>query len=171
MRDYCFLGSTDEAVAPVAAQYPEDVTKGAPYGTGTKNDGCPQFKRLASFQGDYGFHSVRRFFFENRGTNLKAPIWSYLSKRFKSVPFLGSCHGTDLPEFFNGCILQDYLIHFVHGKDPNSGSSLAVWPKYDTNMKQLLTVNEGDAGPTISIDTFRTAALNLVNETSEKYPM
>jgi len=46
--------------------YPQDLTQGSPYGTGVLNDLSPQFKRIASFQGDLIFQAPRRFFLQQR---------------------------------------------------------------------------------------------------------
>ena len=42
--------------------YPQDVTQGSPYDTGTENALTPEFKRLASILGDFAFQAPRRFF-------------------------------------------------------------------------------------------------------------
>ena len=52
----------------------EDVTQGSPYGTGTLNALTPQFKRLASIQGDI-FQGPRRFLLQNLAGKQNA--WSY----------------------------------------------------------------------------------------------
>ncbi|KAH8985170.1 alpha beta-hydrolase [Lactarius akahatsu] len=53
----------------------------------------PQFKRIASILGDFTFQAPRRFFLNNLST--KQNTWSFLSKRLKSLPILGSVHGSD----------------------------------------------------------------------------
>ena len=85
----------------------EDVTQGSPYGTGTLNALTPEFKRIASIQGDILFQGPRRFLLEHRAHKQNAwsfgmasshiPIYPYVSRFFspvsnatKSVPDLGS---------------------------------------------------------------------------------
>jgi len=53
----------------------KDVTQGSPYSTGTLNALTPQFKRIASIQGDITFHGPRRFFLENLAHEQNA--WSF----------------------------------------------------------------------------------------------
>lgn len=44
--------ATDEDMAGLMRLYPQDPTKGSPYGTGILNAISPQYKRLASVTGD-----------------------------------------------------------------------------------------------------------------------
>ena len=53
----------------------KDVTQGSPYGTGTQNALTPQFKRIASIQGDLTFQGPRRLFLEQLASRQNA--WSY----------------------------------------------------------------------------------------------
>jgi acetylcholinesterase len=53
----------------------EDVTQGSPYGTGTLNALTPQFKRIASVQGDLMFQGPRRFLLEH--LSHKQNAWSF----------------------------------------------------------------------------------------------
>ena len=55
--------------------YPQNVTQGSPYDTGTQNAITPQFKRLASFLGDYELQGPRRFFVQN--VSDKQNVWSF----------------------------------------------------------------------------------------------
>jgi len=55
--------------------YPKDVTQGSPYDTGTENAFTPEFKRLASILGDFGFQAPRRFFLNNLSERQKT--WSF----------------------------------------------------------------------------------------------
>ena len=67
----------------------QDVTQGAPYGTGTLNALTPQFKRIASIQGDITFQGPRRFFLEHLAHEQNA--WS-----FGTTPFHLLIHPTVL---------------------------------------------------------------------------
>ncbi|KAF9448568.1 carotenoid ester lipase precursor [Macrolepiota fuliginosa MF-IS2] len=80
------VSSTD--VDHLATLYTSDITQGSPYDTGLTDVLTPQYKRLASFQGDAVFQAPRRFFLQNRSG--KQNTWVYLSKRFKTLPYLGS---------------------------------------------------------------------------------
>ena len=85
----------------------QDLAKGSPYGTGTLNALTPQFKRIASIQGDWLFQGPRRFFLEHLAHKQNA--WSFgttssptfisptpdvhffpVSNETKSLPDLGS---------------------------------------------------------------------------------
>ncbi|KAI0027938.1 carotenoid ester lipase precursor [Vararia minispora EC-137] len=146
--------------------YSDDPTQGSPFGTGSLSALTPQFKRLAAIQGDLAFISPRRTFLEHR-SHLQ-PAYSWLSKRFKSFPDLGSFHGTDSPSVFGGD-LGAYLIRFVATLNPNGPGSNVTWPRYNTSSKELLTLWDGDIPMNITRDTFRAegmaklAALSLAD--------
>ena len=55
--------------------YPQNVTQGSPYDTGTQNALTPEFKRIASLLGDYTFQAPRRFFLHNLSD--RQNTWSY----------------------------------------------------------------------------------------------
>jgi len=50
-----FRRATDSDMAELLRLYPQDPTKGSPYGTGLLNAITPQYKRIASLTGDYSF--------------------------------------------------------------------------------------------------------------------
>ena len=102
-----FLQIASEAdIDKLLTLYPEDVTQGSPFDTGSLNVITPQYKRIAALLGDIVFQSARRFFLENRSSKqntwsfrqspspsiLKGPLklWTIVSKRFKLLPVLGS---------------------------------------------------------------------------------
>jgi len=88
----------------------QDVTQGSPYGTGNLNALTPQFKRIASIQGDISFQGPRRLFLEHLAHKQNA--WSFgiplptflpipsshiptpVSNTTKSLPALGSVRKT-----------------------------------------------------------------------------
>ena len=53
----------------------QDITQGSPYGMGTLNALTPQFKRIASIQGDITLQGPRRFFLEHLAHKRNA--WSF----------------------------------------------------------------------------------------------
>ena len=55
--------------------YPQNVSQGSPYGTGSQDALTPQYKRIASITGDYVFQGPRRFFLENRAS--RQNTWSF----------------------------------------------------------------------------------------------
>ncbi|TDL26386.1 carotenoid ester lipase precursor [Rickenella mellea] len=155
-----FPAASSAAIKNVAALYPANPAAGSPFDTGSANALWNQFKRISALQGDYAFQSTRRFLLNNVASRQK--VFSYLTKRNKSVPFLGSSHGSDLPLFFVAGELQDYLIQFVTELDPNHQSTLPNWPQYTVTNPALLTLWDGPPRVNITQDTFRAAAINEV---------
>jgi len=109
IRDCIFLGISDKDVDRLATLYTDDITQGSPFDTGTLNAATPQFKRLASLQGDVFFQAPRRLFLKHQSS--KQNTWFYcwclfpsrsrcntgliyfflsVTKRFKTQPVLGS---------------------------------------------------------------------------------
>ncbi|OAX31729.1 hypothetical protein K503DRAFT_703260, partial [Rhizopogon vinicolor AM-OR11-026] len=134
----------------------QDPTQGSPYDTGTLNELSPQFKRMASFQGDAIFHAPRRFFLQQRSGSQNT--WAFLNQRLKSVPVLGSFHASDLLNVYTGNDLASYLVRFVTNLDPNGSGTLA-WPKWTTSSPNLLTFLDGLITQQITQDTYRAEAI------------
>jgi acetylcholinesterase len=55
--------------------YPQNVSQGSPYDTGTKNALTPESKRIASIMGDLVFQAPRRFFVQT--VSDKQNTWSF----------------------------------------------------------------------------------------------
>lgn len=68
-------GATEAEVDQLLSVYPDDVTQGSPFDTGTENALTPEYKRLAAFSGDLIFIAARRFFLQQRAD--KQPTWSF----------------------------------------------------------------------------------------------
>jgi carboxylesterase type B len=166
--EFFFINITDAQMDEVLTLYPQNVTLGSPYDTGTQNAFTPQFKRIASILGDLVFQAPRRFFLNH--SSEKQNTWSFLSKRFKSLPILGSLHGSDLVNIYGPGDLTDYLIHFVTNLDPNGGSS-PQWPQYTTSSRQLLTfLDDPVTNITITQDTYRTDGMEFITKLSLAHP-
>ncbi|OSC98005.1 carotenoid ester lipase precursor [Trametes coccinea BRFM310] len=148
--------------------YPADITQGSPFDTGILNALTPQYKRLAAMQGDLVFQAPRRFFLQHR-SGLQ-PTWSFLSKRLKGLPALGSAHATDILNIYGGGELADYLINFATNLNPN-GKTVASWPQYTTSSPKLLTFLDGITPVTITNDDYRVDAMNLLTELSLQFPI
>ncbi|KAI0637477.1 carotenoid ester lipase precursor [Trametes polyzona] len=148
--------------------YPGDLTQGSPFNTGILNALSPQFKRLAAMQGDLVFQAPRRLLLDN--VSAKQPTWSFLSKRLKGLPTLGSAHGTDILNVYSGGDLADYLINFVNHLNPN-GKTVLSWPQYSTSSRQQLTFLDGVVPLTITVDDYRTDAMQFITDLSSKYPL
>ncbi|KAH9850188.1 carotenoid ester lipase precursor [Lenzites betulinus] len=148
--------------------YPQDITQGSPFSTGILNAISPQFKRLAAIQGDLVFQAPRRFLLQSQAG--KQPMWSFLSKRLKAIPVLGSAHATDILNVYAGGEMADYLINFVNHLDPN-GKTVLSWPQYTPAAPKLLTFLDGLTPLEITNDDYRVDAMNVVTELSLKFPI
>ncbi|KAK0503648.1 carotenoid ester lipase precursor [Armillaria luteobubalina] len=157
LKTVIFTNISDQDVNTLLELYPANPLDGSPYGTGILNILTPQFKRIASFQGDAVFQAPRRFFLQNLSG--KQNIWAFLNKRLKLVPILGSFHASDILNVYFGGDMVDYLIRFVATSNP-SGSTGIQWPKWTTKSPNLLTFNDGLLPLTITQDTFRSNAMN-----------
>ncbi|KAJ7717779.1 Alpha/Beta hydrolase protein [Mycena metata] len=149
--------SSPAQIAQIATLYPDDPTQGSPFDTGLANQLTPQFKRLAAFQGDYLFTGTRRFLLEHASKTQNT--WSWLNKRGKSTPVVGTYHTSDLPLWFPAENSTDFaspdaLINFINTVDPNHSASstktkasqAVFWPKWNTptsnGSPSLLTLSE-----------------------------
>ncbi|KZV64181.1 carotenoid ester lipase precursor [Peniophora sp. CONT] len=160
--------ATDDEVAAILAAYPADVTKGSPFDTGVLNAITPQFKRIAALLGDLVFNAPRRFMLQQRAGKQNA--WSYLSKRLKALPVLGSAHATDILNVYADGDMTEYLVRFAATLDPNGGSLLS-WPKYTTSAPTLMTFLDGSTPEQLSQDTFREDGFDKLTALSLKYPL
>jgi len=173
LRDYLseffLIGISDAQMDEVLTFYPQNVTLGSPYGTGTQNAFTPEFKRIASILGDLIFQAPRRFFLNHSSD--KQNTWSFLSKRLKSLPILGSLHSSDILDIYGPGDLTDYLIHFATNLDPNGGAS-AQWPQYMTSSRKLLTLlDDPVTNITVTQDTYRTDGMEFLTKLSLAHPL
>ncbi|KAF5328571.1 hypothetical protein D9758_017735 [Tetrapyrgos nigripes] len=152
---------SDEDLDTLLQAYPEDPAQGSPFDTGDLNAISPQFKRIASFQGDAVFQAPRRWFFENLDGN--QPIWAFLSKREKAVPILGAFHGSDILNAYGGGGMADYIIRFTANLDPNGNTGIS-WPQYSQANPTLLTFNDGVVPQSLSKDDFRVDEMKTLNQ-------
>ncbi|KAL8276871.1 hypothetical protein RQP46_010699 [Phenoliferia psychrophenolica] len=165
------MNATDEEIAQVALHYPQDPVQGSPYNTGQLYNPTPQYKRMASFQGDMYFQEGRRLFVSFAAKT--QPVWSYLFSREKFQPQLGAYHGSDLQRYYflqagsaapgGGIDFQgiDYLISFICTMNPNSAQTerdYIHWPQYTlgngpTDLQMLHFVDPVVGAPGTSAGT------------------
>ncbi|KAH9175632.1 Alpha/Beta hydrolase protein [Lactarius sanguifluus] len=167
LSEFFFPNATNSQMDRLLTLYPQDVTWGSPFDTGTQNALTPEFKRIASLLGDFVFQAPRRIFLNN--SSEKQNTWSYLNKRLKSLPILGSAHASDILNIYGGGDLTDYLIHFATNLDPNGGLG-PHWPQYTTSSPQLLTLLDGAVPASITQDTYRVEAMKYLTELSLANP-
>lgn len=150
------ISSTD--LSELLTQYPENILDGSPFDTGLLNAITPEYKRIAAFIGDAVFQAPRRFFLQNLSG--KQPIWSFISKRLKSLPVLGSAHGTDILNVYGGGDMVDYLVNFATNLNPNGVTNIE-WPEYTTETPNMLQFNDGLIPLSLSLDNYRVDAINF----------
>ncbi|KIK97314.1 hypothetical protein PAXRUDRAFT_766008 [Paxillus rubicundulus Ve08.2h10] len=177
IRTVFLVGATDAEINQLGELYPEDPTLGSPYDVGTDDILTPEFKRISSFQGDFYFQVPRRYALSylSRTQN----VWSYLWKRDKFVPGIGSFHESDLQEFYDitgttDWVGTDALLNFAYTFDPNvpshgypSGAALSLlsnvsWPQYNFWSPKLLTFEDPNV-LTFLKDTFRLEAMAFLS--------
>ncbi|THH17257.1 hypothetical protein EW146_g3519 [Bondarzewia mesenterica] len=148
--------------------YTDNITEGSPFDTGTANALTPQYKRLAALQGDIVFQGPRRFLLQQRSGEQNT--WSFLSKRLKALPILGSTHGSDLLNVYGPGDMTDYLIHFATNLDPNGNTGIN-WPMYKNSSPQLLTFLDGNQSLIITQDTYREEGMAYLAQLSLANPI
>ncbi|KAH7915897.1 Alpha/Beta hydrolase protein [Hygrophoropsis aurantiaca] len=179
------VGATEDEMTQLGQLYPDDPAQGSPYDTGSNDTLTPEFKRISAFQGDFYFQAPRRYALSILSKTQDA--WSYLWKRNKYVPGIGSFHESDLQEYYNltgtpDFVGTDALINFAYTLNPNvpasgypagAASSLLAdmnWPQYQlsgSNPAQLLTFEDPNV-LTLSQDNFRSDAINFLNQIQDQ---
>jgi acetylcholinesterase len=188
IKTYFLPNAKDAEIDKLLTLYPEDPAQGSPFDTGEDNAVTLQFKRIAALLGDIVFQAPRRFFLEQRSDvqntwfycaslllsvfdpSLQLLDTGIVSKRLKSLPIVGSAHGTDMSNIYGPKELTDYLIHFATNLDPNGGSS-AQWPQYTRASPQVMTLTDPSGTMNITQDTYRADAIAYVTELSLAYPI
>lgn len=94
------------------------------------------------------------------------------SKRLKSLPFIGSYHGSDLSfnSFSRGGDVQPYLIRFVATLNPNGGTDVH-WPRWTPESPKMLTFNDGDVQINVTEDTYRKVPMETLNKLLSQYSL
>ncbi|KAF8836991.1 alpha/beta-hydrolase [Paxillus ammoniavirescens] len=177
IRTVFLVGATDAEINQLGELYPEDPTLGSPYDIGTNDTLTPEFKRISSFQGDFYFQVPRRYALSYLSSTQN--IWSYLWKRDKFVPGIGSFHESDLQEFYDitgttDWVGTDALLNFAYTLNPNvpshgypSGAATSLlsnvsWPQYSLWSPNLLTFEDPNV-LTFLKDTFRFEAMAFLS--------
>ncbi|OBZ66926.1 Lipase 4 [Grifola frondosa] len=135
------------ALAPLFEAYPSDPAVGSPYGMGNASAFTPEYKRMASLQGDLFFQGPRRFLLDQRSA--KQPTWSFISDRNVSAG-LGAPHSSDLLNAFTGGDMADYIVR---------------------DQRQVLTFLDGDPALNIGTDKERMAGTRLLTRLSLADPI
>jgi len=174
MKEHLYHGATNDQVNLIADKYSQDPAEGSPYGTGSRSALTPQFKRLASIQGDTAFDSNRRAAFSKYAATQN--VWSLMWKRRKDLLYLGSIHGGEISEMYG--LVGDHLgidayVNFINHQDPNhpSGSTATsllsniTWPKYTPDSKEMLLFSDNSTEEyTVITDDYRSDGIVAINE-------
>ncbi|KIM54022.1 hypothetical protein SCLCIDRAFT_137622 [Scleroderma citrinum Foug A] len=176
------VGLNESDINLVGKLYPDDPTQGSPFDVGMKDAITPEYKRISAFLGDLYFQAPRRHALNIMSTTQN--VWSYVWKRNKYIPGLGSFHLSDLQEFYDFTGTSDWVgadavVNFAYALDPNvpqggypSGgvSSLLSglnWQQWTPSCPELLTFEDPDV-LTFSNDTFREEAVAYLNYLSDQ---
>ncbi|KIJ09787.1 hypothetical protein PAXINDRAFT_102175 [Paxillus involutus ATCC 200175] len=168
LQTYRFPEAPPTTIQELMKFYPADISQGSPFDTGMLNAITPQFKRIAAFQGDVTFEAPRRFFLQHRSG--KQPLWTYVTKRLKTFPVLGSFHSSDLMNVYGGGDMASYLVRFVNNLDPNGGTDL-YWPQYTTAKPHMLEFLDGPIPQALTEDTYRVEAMEFLTSVMSEYPL
>lgn len=177
IRTVFLVGRSDTEINLVGKLYPDDPTQGSPFGVGTNDALTPEYKRISAFLGDFYFQAPRRYALSIMSATQN--VWSYLWKRDKFAPGIGSFHESDLQEFYDltgttDWVGADALINFAYTLNPNApeggyptgaASSLLSnlnWRQWAPWCPELLTFEDPDV-LTFTNDTFRVAAMAYLN--------
>ncbi|OAA75853.1 Carboxylesterase, type B [Akanthomyces lecanii RCEF 1005] len=157
-----FRTAPRELVQQLANQFSEDPAEGCPYRTGPLNQLHAQSKRVSSLFGEMLIGTQRRVTLQAlRKVAPDVPAWSYISSYYHLIPYLGTCHATDIVQTFYGLPIDDaslatrqYYFNFVTNQDPNKGHTMSVkWPQWDggNSIMQFDTLSHS-----VIKDDFRT---------------
>ncbi|EMD32791.1 hypothetical protein CERSUDRAFT_118502 [Gelatoporia subvermispora B] len=160
-------GAPTSAIDEILSLYPSDPAAGSPFGTGDANDIAPQYKRIAAILGDLNFQAPRRSMIQELSG--RQPVWSYLFKRFKYLPIIGSGHESDIVTVYGPGDLTDYVVNFVNHLDPNNRTGIR-WPQYTVHSPQLLTFWDGPEPRNITNDTYRAEGIALLAQLGAEFP-
>ena len=138
-----FNNASPAQIDELVASYQTITEDGSPFRTGLLNNYYPQFKRVSAILGDITFTLTRRVFLEIAAqVNPGVPSWSYLATYDYGTPILGTVHGSDILQVFNGMLpnnaaktIRGYYYSFVYNLDPNEGNDFGEWPQWSTSKK------------------------------------
>ncbi|KIK73281.1 hypothetical protein PAXRUDRAFT_21034 [Paxillus rubicundulus Ve08.2h10] len=168
IKTYWFPNVPSTTIKEIMRYYSANISQGSPFDTGTLNALTPQFKRFAALQGDAMLEAPRRFLLQNRSG--KQALWTFTSKRFKTLPYLGAAHASDIVNVFEGQDLAAYLVRFVSNLDPNGGTDL-YWPHYTTAEPHMLELLDGSIQQALTEDTYRADAMAFLTKVLLAHPV
>lgn len=162
-----FNNASPTQVETLVGTYQNIFEDGSPFRTGLLNNWYPQFKRVSAILGDITFTLTRRVFLEVASqVNPGVPSWSYLATYNYGTPILGTFHGSDILQVFNGILpnnaaktIRGYYYSFIYNLDPNTGNDFGDWPQWSTSKKLIeFQANRND----YLDDNFRSDTYNFL---------
>ncbi|CAN9124575.1 unnamed protein product [Alternaria alternata] len=164
-----FNNASPAQVQQLVGSYQTITEDGSPFRTGLLNNYYPQFKRISAILGDVTFTLTRRVFLEVAAqVSPSVPSWSYLATYDYGTPILGTFHGSDILQVFNGILpnnaaksIRGYYYSFVYNLDPNEGSGLMNWPRWSESKK---LVNFGANSNSYLDDDFRSDTYSFLKD-------
>lgn len=173
-HDVLWKGATEDQVTELVDTYNTGaaaIREGSPFRTGDANEASPGFKRRAALIGDAYLTLSRRVFLEvANDVHPEAPSWSYLATYKHDTPILGTYHGSDSQQVFEGTpdnvaarSTRTYFINFIHSLDPNGGLSgeNPEWPRW---AKARELVNFESDKTTLLADDFRSDSYGVIKK-------
>ncbi|PHH66126.1 hypothetical protein CDD81_189 [Ophiocordyceps australis] len=178
MKKFWWPHASSSELDRLLSLYPQDPTRGSPYGTGLLYSLPLQYKRLASIIGDYTFQAQRRALLGKSN----APKWNYLmetsiipgSSLLGPIPLVGSFHGSDvllhafgnIPEGIsqNTRHFMSALVSFVNDLNPNTNGATDIpfWPEWSKSDEKTMRFRE--TGNDIIRDDYRKEGMGYINE-------
>ncbi|KAF5011506.1 hypothetical protein FDECE_2378 [Fusarium decemcellulare] len=149
-KQYYYAGASESELTELIETYGTGqaaITENSPYGTGTKNEIFPGYKRRAAIIGDLFFTLTRRFFLTTaHASRNTSSSWAYMSSYKSGTPILGTFHGADILEVTKGdddsyatrCI-RTHFVNFLYYLDPNGKGTAhyPFWPKWADGNKLM----------------------------------
>jgi carboxylesterase type B len=169
-----FNNASPAQIDELVNTYQTTTKDGSPFRTGLLNNLYPQFKRVSAILGDLTFTLTRRFFLDIASqVNPGVPSWSYLATYDYGTPILGTYHGSDILQVFNGILpnnaaktIRGYYYSFIYDLDPNEGNGLMEWPQWSAGKK---LVNFGRNVNSYINDSFRGDTYQLLKVNVEVF--
>ncbi|KAM5345973.1 hypothetical protein ACJ41O_011834 [Fusarium nematophilum] len=177
LQRHYYAGASESELTELIGTYGqglEAVTENSPYGTGTKNEIFPGYKRRASIIGDLFFTLTRRLFqTAAQGRENVLPSWGYMASYNTGTPILGTFHGADILQVFFGIkdnyaarSIRTHFVNFLWHLDPNGNGTrrYPFWPKWEDGRKLMRFYS--DRSETIT-DDFRGDSFDWIKEHTE----
>lgn len=167
LSEFLFRSAPKEKLKEYVDLYEPAKLQGSPFRTGVLNELYPGYKRVAAILADVSFVATQRAVLKMTAKlRPDLPTWSYLSSYYHGTPFVGTFHGSDIFQVFNGVLpnnamksCRTYYFNFLYNLDPNKGvGTYAKWPLWKDGF-ELMWFKSGSQNSIIK-DDFRSIPLD-----------